>query len=330
MESAPQSVPIMNSPCRTHTGLGASLLKLVIPLAFIALLWTTVRGEDLAPNFLILYSKKGNEVIHGECNLKDNSAEVVTCTFADLTIIRPQPLDEEDRLALKLVEYAQQPSSSAAADLKADLRGLVEKFKRQLKQEEAAHSFGVEVTRARLEGFRKTLDEIENNDSTKIVKEVQEGSIPQITDEQKNKLLNDPTLGPKTKEFWRQFIAASSARDPVKLTNLTQSKQQRTCGSQLGTYSIEFKQIGKGRWLSNEGPQGLCKIVRIYQLDLNPSAPELWTLTQKNITTGDVSNPMCKMFANAEQQEPVEVYSWEYKHEFELPCDFIEWFGTGH
>lgn len=314
---------------RIHAVQHGHLLKLVISVAIIVLIWNAAHGEDLGPDILVLYSKNGNEVIHGECNSKNGSVKAVTCSFADLTIIRPQPLDDEDMLDLKLAEYAQRPSPSTAADLKAELASLVEKLKRQLKQEEADHSFGVGVTKVKLEERRKMLDEIENHPSN-VVKEAQEGAIPQIADEQKKKILNDPTLGPKTKEFWRQSFAASSAHDLVKLINLTQSKQQQTCGSQLSAYSIEFKKIGKGRWLSNEGPQGLCNIVRIYQLYQNPSSPELWTLTQKNITTGDVSNPLCKMFANAEQQEPTEVFSWEYKHEFELPCEFIQWFGTGH
>jgi hypothetical protein len=322
------------------------LTRTVLLGSFIMLLasWTTAQAKDLGPapgpqdfepTDFFVYSKSGDEMIDGDCTPTEGDPDplnpkAVTCKFADFTIIRPKPLNDEDRLSLKVAEYAQRPSPSSAADLRVELAGLVEKLKRQLKQDEADHSLEVGATRVTLKGYRDMLAELEK-DPSKVGKELREGLLEgvQMTDEQKKKFLNEPTLGPKTKEFRQQFVAALSAHDVVQFTNLIRSEQQRTCGSWLSTYSIEFKKLGKGRWLSNEGPQGACKIVRIYELDEVPSAPEFWTFTQKNITTGDISNPVCKMFANAEQQEPVEVFSWD-KHEFELPCDFIEWGGTGH
>jgi hypothetical protein len=138
------------------------------------------------------------------------------------------------------------------------------------------------------------------------------------------RILNDPTSGPKTKEFFLQLFAALSSKDLVKATKLTNERQQRTYGGYVTSYSIDFKKIGKGKWLSNEGPQGMCRVVRIYELEADP-ANGLWTLVQKNITTGNTSEQLCKSIANAERQPSEEMLSWKSPGEFELPCEYIGW-----
>src|SRR5262249_44108380 len=143
-------------------------------------------------------------------------------------------------------------------------------------------------------------------------------------------ILADPTVGPKRKEFARQGLEAVSAGDFAKITSLMQKEQQRTCGGWFDTYSLEFERIGKGKWLSNEGPQGLCRTVTIYELDAEPKQHLLWTFTRKNITTGNAANPLCQGVANEDKNQPIVQYSWKADYpDFELPCDFISWFGTG-
>jgi hypothetical protein len=92
----------------------------------------------------------------------------------------------------------------------------------------------------------------------------------------------------------------------------------------MTTFAIEFTRLGKLKWLSRGEPEGLCKIARVYELEQDPSAAMLWTLTQRNIATGNTDDPICKQFAKAEEELPVEVFSWK-NHEFELPCEWVDW-----
>lgn len=54
------------------------------------------------------------------------------------------------------------------------------------------------------------------------------------------------------------------------------------------------------RWVANEGPSGLCGVIKVFTLvphDLKrmnePTGPVLWTLHDKTVTTHGADNPLC-------------------------------------
>ncbi len=321
-----------------HLRVGVRRLTLarlpLVSLAFVLLLaGTAFPAEELLPTTFVVYGKNNDQVIHGDCVMKEATAKVLSCTFSHFSIYPPDPLSDEDRFDLKFAEYGQHPEPAQLAELKNILHVLIDDSKRQLKQEHAS-SFPPVATQEKLKQYQGMLKELEK-DPSKAKSEIDfRNVLNKETQSAMSKafaqILADPTTGPKRKQLTRQLLEAVSARDFAKMTKLMQEQQQRTCGSWLDTYSLEFHKIGKGKWLSNEGPQGLCRTVTIYELDAEPSEYLLWTFTRKNITTGNASNPLCQGSASEDKNQPTIVYSWKTDHpDFELPCDFIKWLGTG-
>ena len=283
--------------------------------------------DDLPPSTIIVRSNTGNEVIHGDCQTKLGDSSIrqdsVTCNFSDVMILPPQPLDEEAKLAPKAAEYAQRPTPFSLAALQDQIRRVIQEKEVTIRRGDNPFP---SVTEMQIRDYRKMLDKLQKSPS-KAVEDAKMPWLNVLKEDDLKKILNDPASGPKTKEYWRLFFAAASSKDLVKLSNLSNAKQQQTCHANVTGYSIDFKKIGKRKWLSNEGPQGMCNVVRIYELDGGTGlANGLWTFVQKNITTGNTTNSMCKSISNLEKQPSEETFSWQSPDEFELPCEYIEWF----
>ncbi|MGI0014737.1 MAG: hypothetical protein ACREBU_15045, partial [Nitrososphaera sp.] len=82
--------------------------------------------------------------------------------------------------------------------------------------------------------------------------------------------------------------------------------EQQTCSISSHNFSAEFKRIGPHKWVSNQGPQGMCNVVLVQTLEHESNEPILWTFTQSTVT-GDTSEPFCKGLI--ENRPPV-TYSW--------------------
>jgi hypothetical protein len=159
--------------------------------------------------------------------------------------------------------------------------------------------------------------------SEKEKKQVQEGSKVVLTKEEletmEQKLL-DPALGPKTKEYLRSLIEAFRVGDALRIEKVLNEKEARTCEVFVQTFSLEFRKIGRRKWLSNPNPGSLCKIVKIYEFTENETH-DLWEMTETRVTAGSTDG-ICKDVSK-ELNKPT-LWSWTHPKEFELSCDFIE------
>lgn len=131
--------------------------------------------------------------------------------------------------------------------------------------------------------------------------------------------LSDLSTGPKTRDFWKSFIAAYKAGDASKIDNLLNEKKAHTCRVSTQTFSLEFKKLGPHKWVSNPSPSGPCQIVKIYELTENETH-DLWEMTEIRVTAG-FTDGNCKD-VHKELQKPV-VWSWKNPSEYELSCDFM-------
>jgi hypothetical protein len=287
------------------------------------------RAEESIPTTFVVSSKTGDTAIKGDCEVKDPSGKVLSCTLTQLAIFPPEPLTNEDRLDLQLLEYGQNPTQEKLSELKSTLQNLIEESQRDLKENK---TLVPSVSLEKLKQYRGMLQELETpSKASKELRTQLPFSKEQLAEMTKglSATLADPSTSSRRRELNRQLLEALSSQDLAKYVKLMQAAQQRTCGSWLDTYTLVFHKIGAGKWLSNEGPQGLCRTVTIYELDAETKYGLLWTFTRKNIATGDSSNPLCQGAAAEDKNQPTIVYDWKNSSDFELPCDFIKWFGTG-
>ena len=161
-----------------HLRVGVRQLTLarlpLVSLAFVLLLAGTASpAEELLPTTFVVYGKNNDQVIHGECVMKEATGKVLSCTFSHFSIYPPDPLSDEDRFDLKFAEYEQHPEPAQLAELKNILHVLIDDSKRQLK---TASSFSPVASQEKLKQYQGMLKELEK-DPSKARSEIDSGNI---------------------------------------------------------------------------------------------------------------------------------------------------------
>ncbi len=133
--------------------------------------------------------------------------------------------------------------------------------------------------------------------------------------------LNSQKVGPKTKEYLQKLIDSFSANDIKGTMDIMMEHEKHTCEIFLQTFSLEFNKIGKGKWLNNPGPSGICQIVKVYELTSDSNY--LWNLNETRVSAGDTESTFCKGIED-ELNKPA-IWSWRNSGEYELQCDFIKY-----
>lgn len=137
------------------------------------------------------------------------------------------------------------------------------------------------------------------------------------------KILETEKTSPKTAKKMRDMFSICS--NPTFENFYNFSKQDIEDGKVTCSISSftpkeksHFKRVGPNKWISVDGPSGLCNQVVTIILEKDPKHPSLWTYTQMRSHTDQ--GPICKDF---EVGKPL-IYSWQEKRSIEMKCEFIE------
>ena len=115
--------------------------------------------------------------------------------------------------------------------------------------------------------------------------------------------IENPLTGPKTKDFLRQLLDLPT--DEFAAASVMLNHDSRTCHVVVQTFDLSFTNIGPGKWLSNPGPTGLCKVMKVQELTAEPNYDVLWTLTETTVAVGNTDPPLCSALAATVNQREV-------------------------
>lgn len=254
--------------------------------------FSAVWSEERSPNKdeppllgFKVYSKDGRESLTALCNAKDlslpsSSVKEITCKFINVRFILP-----DKRIRDK---FPTSPEEAAKDD---------PKFAEELKRNPSAAQ---EWTKQ----MEKTMREFcAPNSETRRTLEKQ---------------MRNSNNGPKRMKRLQRMSEACSKNNPDAILKAIATWNNRTCSLWVDQFTLEFKKIGKGRWLyTQERPGGFSKIVKIYELECDRSV--LCNLIETRVP----------MEGTTKQEGKVEpkrtAWSWKNYKEYELPsqCDFI-------
>jgi hypothetical protein len=279
-------------------------------------LWEKAQQELLKadyplPTFIKLYSKDGKQSLTGTCKAKDpatgqlvfrpgdpGSVSEVTCTFIIVHFLTPDERPKETPWPSTDEEF-----------IKYALRDIP-KFSEELKENSK------EATKKAREEFNKGMVD------TLCSKE----SIARL-----QKLVQEIQIGPKMKAHYQTMINGCRSKDFKTLIDQINTENNRTCGIRVDTFTLDFKRIGKGKWLNNPGPQGLCNVVSVYELEISAGSSFATTLKNTVLTVGGPPSgvPFLEGFDGAckairEDNKVPMVWSETNNDVFEPTCDFIK------
>lgn len=229
---------------------------------------------DHYPEFFKVYSKDGRESFTATCTPIELrlSVDQVTCKFVHVRFQPPQP----DKITIPLsVEEALKTDPRVEQDVRKDPK----KFEQE---------------------FSKGLETVKQDFCSSSSKE-------RVAMETK---MRDPEIGPKRKNYFQQWLAACSDKDPKVFFKRMLDLERRTCNLWVDHFTIEFKKVREGQWLyRQETPGLLSKVLKVYELTGDGLR---WTLSETRVPT-----------EGAEEKPTQTVWNWKHFTEYELPCEFI-------
>jgi hypothetical protein len=129
-------------------------------------------------------------------------------------------------------------------------------------------------------------------------------------------------VGPREKAFFTGLLqryntmcdkrTAKSIRDYLWYTL---EKQTKTCRIWTNSWKETFTKQLENKWVSNEGPDGICGVVVVSSLEAKDSLVGSYE-TQKVVTNKDVNSPFCQL------DETKVRYAWDDKF-VDRSCEFI-------
>ncbi len=118
------------------------------------------------------------------------------------------------------------------------------------------------------------------------------------------------------------FKRLCSCRDKaciVKAMLAQQDQEKRTCRVSSQTFEADFRKSGSRKWISNNGPEGLCDLVNVLVIEHEPDATVLWTFTHTRAAGNTDAGP-CKGF---EINKPF-VFTWRAPEQALMGCEVIK------
>lgn len=96
----------------------------------------------------------------------------------------------------------------------------------------------------------------------------------------------------------------------MSISNIISEKGK--CRVSHNEFEMEFKKMGKHKWVSDSSPKGVCDISTVATLESKNGYA--WKYTQVRMGVGNDSLEFCKMY---EIGKPI-IYSWDAESEFSL------------
>jgi len=97
-----------------------------------------------------------------------------------------------------------------------------------------------------------------------------------------------------------------------------------TCHVYADTFRKTMRKAGKNRWVESSGPNGLCSVVQVATLELDPkvqkesAVPIEWVYSWVTSSADASASVFCKSFAS-EINVP-HVFKWDVSRELVVPC----------
>jgi hypothetical protein len=137
-----------------------------------------------------------------------------------------------------------------------------------------------------------------------LAKDVAKYSPGRAAEVQNRFKLNQAICGCNTKECFAS----------VRLEQ--QTHEQNECTFSSSNFSADFVKLSDRKWVSNNGPEGICGVVSILTIEHEPNYANLWTYSQQHIYTNGSADDLCKLAHNS-----TSTYSWNSEKNVRLKCE---------
>jgi len=97
-----------------------------------------------------------------------------------------------------------------------------------------------------------------------------------------------------------------------------QARDQNRCTVYSTVFPVDFVKVSGRKWVSNNGPEGICGVVSVFTLEHEPDHENLWNYTEQYIYTNKTGGLFC--VCEKLKDEAVKLYSWKSPFNVQLNC----------
>lgn len=116
-------------------------------------------------------------------------------------------------------------------------------------------------------------------------------------------------------ELMKQFCSCQSKECVVNATLEQQNEDRDKCTIRSNSFSAGFTKVTDRKWVSNNGPEGICAVVSLYTIEHEANYDSLWTYSAKFVHTNK-EPPSCNRLPESSY-----VYSWKSPTAVRLHCE---------
>lgn len=98
-----------------------------------------------------------------------------------------------------------------------------------------------------------------------------------------------------------------------------QTHEQNECTVHSAVFSVDFVKVAYNKWVSNNGPEGICGVVSVFTIEHELTSTSLWTYTEYYNYTNN-STGLCKGLPNSDTS----AYSWKSGTNVRLKCEELK------
>lgn len=98
-----------------------------------------------------------------------------------------------------------------------------------------------------------------------------------------------------------------------------QTHEQDECTFSSTEFSVDFVKVGDRKWVSNNGPEGICGVVSVFTIEHETNYTSLWTYVEQYIYTNNNADELCKL-----AQNQTSTYSWKAETQVRLRCEEVK------
>jgi hypothetical protein len=167
----------------------------------------------------------------------------------------------------------------------------------------SCHVYRLSIVRPSPEDHRKSRAELEKELSSKTAEQLLKQQQAVCANERSAEAKVLPQIGnysagraASARHAFEQLKAVCSCATKECITAAMlrqQMGEQNECTIYNGVFPAEFLRVNDRKWVSNNGPEGLCGVVSIFTIEHEPTSAILWTYTS-HITYTNNTQGFCK------------------------------------
>jgi len=186
--------------------------------------------------------------------------------------------------------------------------------------------YHLEVKRTSLEEYQESRAALQKDLATTsevdLLRKMKSQCSDLPSDFEKKLTTYSPGRAASARDGYEQMKAMCACATKQCITSVMleqQTHEQDECTAYSIVFAADFVRVNDRKWVSNNGPEGICGVVSLITIERETNYANLWTYTEQNTYMHSNADEICKLAHNE-----VTTYSWKSGKTVRLKCEELK------